>query len=781
MLKYQPLTLLIYLPLTLLRYLPLILLSLLVLRAATEVNELQQPLPWQRAYQACQEMGGSLYVPRNSNLTELRPFINENQSLWIGGRRAVTPWAWTDKTELYRYTGCHDDRLIQEMSTENHSQILHVSECFSVCSTTRVALKINVSQIDSCQCLDDSSKLFTLTDDSLCNYTCAANFQDRCGGKTSYSVYTSDGPTWYRLSLADTPGSLPPGNQCGYLRYDGVGTKESASQSPFDLQIESCDVAYHKAMCQTCQPNNTNCQIALTEAYNDWRSGQQDCHSNGMSLLWPTDVDPRLCFNFRQGTEEKYWVGLKRETVVAWLDGTPLSITQFDLTESGDCLTVVDDEGGELVLSFGNCSKSRHFLCDKGPHTLSTWQPDVTRHNQPTLPTTQRPGYCINYPNVTSPGTRSTMAISMVNTSESTLAERDTIKPTIVQRDTSEPTIVQRDTSEPTIVQRDTTEPTIVQKDTTEPTIVQRDTTAEPTIVQKDTTEPTIVQKDTTKPTIVQKDTTEPTIVQKDTPEPTIVQRDTSEPTIVQKDTTEPTIVQKDTTEPTIVQKDTTEPTIVQKDTTEPTIVQKDTTEPTIVQKDTTEPTIVQKDTTEQTIVQKDTTELTLIPETKLVSLTGPTTVSLAKPDLHETSSKIPLFTVNISADKLTSPNPTDKLTSPNPTDKLTRPNPTAKLTSPRHSPNTNDKLTSPSPTTQLQGSSNCQSSACSHGEVHGETFLPVYLSIGIIIPLSTVAVTVAVLCHRRRSFMLNDVSDKPHQSQKNIAISNSLVNLYVT
>ncbi|XP_046358748.2 uncharacterized protein LOC124136770 isoform X1 [Haliotis rufescens] len=318
---------------------------------------------WDQGQDLCADRAGMI-VPRERTLEDLRGVVDGIPPVWLGGRKMHSSWAWQDGTPLYTHVGCY---VLPPTLTLIHGGVTEVFDCYLRCHQ---AYKFAVLSETSCACVDFIGNL-SKADIGKCDQRCSHNVGERCGGSGYGSIYRQPEDI-YPWSTANTDSSL-----CGYLynlpSYDVV------------MKADRCGSQVSTNKQAFCQEGGN---LTVDETYNTW---EQACRGLKKADVTSKDNPP---FRNSQGTQEYYWIGVRRNTEWRWVNGSSAEdvVQGIDsVDEGGDCLAAYKDVGEKIHLSTRPCSASAIIMCasDLLPttHTLLP-EPSSTRFSSPPSPTT---------------------------------------------------------------------------------------------------------------------------------------------------------------------------------------------------------------------------------------------------------------------------------------------------------------------------------------------------------------------------------------------------------
>lgn len=317
---------------------------------------------WYSAQQSCDASTGRLAIPRASDLSDVSGSLPNGAKAWVGARYIPRVYSWQDNRQstLFQNLGCFS-RLPADATPGGSAD--DVESCFRKCTTDYVAL-----QGTQCSCVLVAPQGSHLPPTS-CSLTCADNFQDSCGGKASFSVYSKQ--TLY-FNLETSALSKNYGSACGFLHRD------TTLYFDVTLRFGACDVStndFKNYICQDCKlPSfGVPCTAIKSNVVRTWDAASVSCLLAQQTLASSFGVNLATVFNVSAVGRESYWIGLTAEEKYQSVDGSDLNAADWNLPTTppaGKCLAVSKDAAGVMSLQLEDCATSLPSLCE--PYGTST-------------------------------------------------------------------------------------------------------------------------------------------------------------------------------------------------------------------------------------------------------------------------------------------------------------------------------------------------------------------------------------------------------------------------
>ncbi|XP_067681022.1 uncharacterized protein [Haliotis asinina] len=315
---------------------------------------------WWSAQQECSRLGGNLLVPPSQDIPEdvLRQ-LQENVAYWLGALTYPT-WIWTkDRSPLYSYMGYQ--RLawtINKNKLDGNSAVT----CHQYCGDHHTVLGLKG---DDCYCLGTRVNRNDLSSKSASEVRCLGNYDELCGNDNGMSVYRMENVTFVPLPTSEccyvgVSRDPPTSGNTFHVQYLGV------TYYPYIKSDNACDVRKRMSACDrntltTSKRSHCKGTVCLMGEPRSWEESNTEC-----SLI---KVTPGNAENLTQvmaaERQSTYWVGLSRESVRKWINGSDVtlqSVYSGRPKTSTQCLAIGKTSPPDTSVFFFWSECSQHYL-----------------------------------------------------------------------------------------------------------------------------------------------------------------------------------------------------------------------------------------------------------------------------------------------------------------------------------------------------------------------------------------------------------------------------------
>ncbi|XP_071080356.1 uncharacterized protein [Haliotis cracherodii] len=333
---------------------------------------------WDAAESGCSQFGGNLYIPQSQNLPE--DVIQNMEYItyyWIGAVKYPV-WIWTaDQSNLYTYEGYLPlTTLRPNSSLEGNSAVT----CHQFCSReTRLGLRGS-----DCYCLGN---LLNGVQSGHSGVRCPGNYDEYCGDEHGISVYkqensvipSSDSKCGF-ISVSKTrpdisnPYSYTSGRTTYYpiLALDDKcdTTRGSACEKNITRHIDGTrgtwtwTFGWTWTWTWTCSGN-----VCIRNTYSTFNESNQKCDLVKVTLRDIEYLSQAMVTLFSTRNTHTYWIGLKRNSVKKWNNGSDMLLTADDYFDVDavlpKCLAVSKTYSNRVRFYWIKCQNKLQSICEK--------------------------------------------------------------------------------------------------------------------------------------------------------------------------------------------------------------------------------------------------------------------------------------------------------------------------------------------------------------------------------------------------------------------------------